>query len=97
MNFLRPIIKTLVRQRLISNTLFERAANPKVIKLPKVSFINSAIATAAYFGLVGGNSALCCLPFSFIAAKMMFVRSWVSGLKLDIIEPSSSPLENIKA
>ena len=72
-------------------------SNPKVIRLPKVSFINSAIATAAYFGLVAGNSALCCLPFSFTAAKMMFVRSWVSGLKLDVIEPSSSPLENIKA
>ena len=32
MNLLRPILKTLVRQRIISNTLFQRAANPKVIK-----------------------------------------------------------------
>ena len=32
MNLLRPLLKTLVRQRIISNTLFERAANPKVIK-----------------------------------------------------------------
>ncbi len=32
MNFLRPLIKTLVRQRIISNMLFERAANPAVIK-----------------------------------------------------------------
>ena len=32
MNFLRPILKTFVRQRIISNTLFTRAANPKVIK-----------------------------------------------------------------
>ncbi|MBO6974674.1 MAG: alpha/beta fold hydrolase [Prochlorococcus marinus CUG1435] len=32
MNLFRPIIKTLVRQRLVSNTLFTRAANPKVIK-----------------------------------------------------------------
>ena len=32
MNLLRPVLKTLVRQRIISNTLFERAANPKVIK-----------------------------------------------------------------
>jgi len=32
MNFLRPIIKTLVSKRIISNTLFERAANPAVIK-----------------------------------------------------------------
>ena len=32
MNFLRPLLKTLVRQRIISNTLFSRAANPKVIR-----------------------------------------------------------------
>ena len=32
MNLLRPLLKTLVRQRIISNTLFTRAANPKVIK-----------------------------------------------------------------
>ena len=32
MNLLRPVIKTLVSKRIISNTLFERAANPKVIK-----------------------------------------------------------------
>ena len=28
MNFLRPVLKTIVRQRVISNTLFTRAANP---------------------------------------------------------------------
>ena len=32
MNLLRPLIKTLVSKRIISNTLFERAANPVVIK-----------------------------------------------------------------
>jgi len=32
MNFLRPILKTLVRQRIISDTLFESAAKPKVIR-----------------------------------------------------------------
>ena len=32
MNLLRPVLKTIVRQRIISNTLFKRAANPKVIK-----------------------------------------------------------------
>ena len=32
MNLFRPILKTLVRQRIISDTLFTRAANPKVIK-----------------------------------------------------------------
>ena len=32
MNLLRPLLKTVVRQRLISNALFTRAANRKVIK-----------------------------------------------------------------
>ena len=32
MNLLRPALKTFVRQRIISNTIFTRAANPKVIK-----------------------------------------------------------------
>ena len=32
MNLFRPVLKTLVRQRIISNTLFTRAANPKIIK-----------------------------------------------------------------
>ncbi len=32
MNFLRPIIKTFVSKRVISNTLFKRAANPKIIR-----------------------------------------------------------------
>jgi len=32
MNLFRPVLKTLVRQRIISNTIFTRAANPKVIK-----------------------------------------------------------------
>jgi len=32
MNLMRPVLKTIVRQRVISNTLFTRAANPKIIK-----------------------------------------------------------------
>jgi pimeloyl-ACP methyl ester carboxylesterase len=32
MNLFRPVLKTFVRQRIISNTLFTRAANPKTIK-----------------------------------------------------------------
>tara|TARA_A100001388_G_scaffold266833_1_gene240299 strand:- start:3955 stop:4878 length:924 start_codon:yes stop_codon:yes gene_type:complete len=32
MNLVRPVLKTLIRQRIISNTLFNRAATPKVIK-----------------------------------------------------------------
>ena len=70
-------------------------SKPTAILFPKEALINSAKATGAFFNLNSGDSALCCLPFSYIAAKMMFVRAWVLGLKLDIIEPSSNPLEFI--
>ena len=64
-------------------------SSPKLIRIPKINLFNSAIATGSFFGLRPGYSALCCLPFAFIAGKMMFIRSWVLGLSLDIIEPSS--------
>ena len=70
-------------------------SKPKHIIAPKSAFISSAKATGDFFNLLPENSALCCLPFSYIAAKMMFVRAWVLGLKLDVIEPSSSPLKHI--
>ena len=39
MRFLRPVIKTLVRQRLLSSTLFKNAANPTFIeKILKVAY-----------------------------------------------------------
>ena len=41
MSLLRPVIKTLVRQRFISKTLFTRAANPSTIK----SILNQAYPT----------------------------------------------------
>ena len=70
-------------------------SKPKHIIAPKSAFISSAKATGDFFNLLPENSALCCLPFSYIAAKMIFVRAWVLGLKLDVIEPSSSPLKHI--
>lgn len=68
-------------------------SEPKVITISKTAFVNSAKSTGSFFNLSPGDSALCCLPFSYVAAKMMFVRAWVLGLKLDFIEPSSHPLQ----
>ena len=70
-------------------------SEPKFISISKIAFVNSARATGIFFNLSPGDSALCCLPFSYVAAKMMFVRAWVLGLKLDFIEPSSQPLQHI--
>ena len=72
-----------------------KVSTPRLIRIPKINLLNSAIATGSFFGLRPGYSALCCLPFAFIAGKMMFVRAWVLGLKLDVIEPSSYPLERL--
>ena len=66
---------------------------PKTILMSKQSMVSSALATGNYFKLSPGDSALSCLPFTYIAAKMMFVRAYVLGLELECIKPSSSPLE----
>ena len=70
-------------------------SDTKSFYLPKTSLVNSAKATAAYFELNPGDSALCCLPFSFIAGKMMFIRAWILGLSLDIVNPCSTPLDKL--
>ena len=68
---------------------------PKTVLISKQAMVNSAIATGAYFKLKPGDSALSCLPFEYIAAKMMFVRAYVLGLELDCINPSSKPLNTV--
>ena len=66
---------------------------PKTVLMSKHAMVNSAIATGDYFKLKPGDSALSCLLYEFIAAKMMFVRAYVLGLELDVVEPNSNPLE----
>lgn len=66
---------------------------PKKVVMSKQAMVNSAIATGSFFKLKPGDAALSCLPFEYIAAKMMFVRAYVLGLELNCIKPSSKPLE----
>ncbi|MGB6152848.1 MAG: AMP-binding protein, partial [Pricia sp.] len=68
---------------------------PKRITLQKQHMVNSAIATGDFFGLQAGDSALLCLPASYIAGKMMLVRAIVLGLELDCVPPSSKPLDGV--
>jgi O-succinylbenzoic acid--CoA ligase len=70
-------------------------AEPKIIELKKSHMVNSALATAEYFALKPGDTALLCLSADYIAGKLMLVRAMISGLDLDWITPSSSPLEPI--
>jgi len=68
---------------------------PKNISVTKQAMVDSALATGYFFDLQSKNTALCCLPLGFIAGKMMLVRAFILGLELDIVDPSSKPLQNI--
>lgn len=68
---------------------------PKSIKLPKQSMVNSARMTNQFFGLDKGKTALLCLPASYIAGKMMLVRALVGGFNLITVEPSANPFEKL--
>ena len=67
----------------------------KRIKVNKKSMIVSAQNTAKYFNLKPGESALLCLPITFIAGKMMVVRAIVLGLDLYVTKPSGSPVNEL--
>ncbi|HEU4788450.1 MAG TPA: AMP-binding protein [Flavobacterium sp.] len=68
--------------------------NPKSIRIEKNAMVQSAIATGDFFDLQPGNRVLHCLPANYVAGKMMFVRSFVLGLDMDFVPPSSHPLEH---
>lgn len=67
---------------------------PKLIRIDKQAMVNSAIATGNFFDLQPGDKALHCLPTKYIAGKMMFVRSFILGLDIDFVAPSSHPMLN---
>jgi len=62
---------------------------PKAIELQKEAMVNSAVATGLFFNLKPGNTALLCLPASYIAGKMMLVRAMVLGLEIECVVPKS--------
>lgn len=68
---------------------------PKKVKLRKEHMINSAIATGKFFELPKKSTALHCLPAEYIAGKMMLVRAMVLGWELDLVIPSSNPLDQV--
>ena len=67
---------------------------PKKIRVEKQAMVNSALATGDFFELAPGDRALHCLPVKYVAGKMMLVRSFILGLDLDFVSPSSHPLKN---
>lgn len=67
---------------------------PKTIRVEKNAMVQSALSTGDFFGLEPGDRVLHCLPTNYVAGKMMFVRSFILGLDMDFVAPSSNPLEN---
>lgn len=67
--------------------------NPKTIRVEKDAMVKSAISTGDFFDLQPGDRVLHCLPTNYVAGKMMFVRSFILGLDMDFVAPSSNPLE----
>jgi O-succinylbenzoic acid--CoA ligase len=63
----------------------------KMIRTNKQMMVNSALATGDFFKFPG-DKALYCLPTKYIAGKMMLVRSFILGLDVDFVAPSSHPL-----
>src|SRR5690606_8856327 len=68
---------------------------PKKIKVRKEHMINSALATGKFFELPPKSTALMCLPANYIAGKMMLVRAMVLGWELDLVPPTSNPLDQV--
>ncbi len=66
---------------------------PTEYKLSKQHMINSAAITGERFELSYGTEALCCLPLSYIAGKMMLVRALTLGWEIDLVKPSLKPLK----
>ncbi|MCM4154583.1 AMP-binding protein [Gramella sp. AN32] len=67
----------------------------KKIKLYKMHMVHSAKATAKFFKLEENSTALHCLPSEYISGKMMLVRAMVLGWQLDLVPPTSNPLDQI--
>ena len=67
---------------------------PKIIRVKKQAMVNSAIATGDFFELNPGDKVLNCLPIKYVAGKLMFVRSFILGLDMDFVAPTSKPLRN---
>ncbi|MEN8187262.1 MAG: AMP-binding protein [Bacteroidota bacterium] len=68
---------------------------PKEIIIKKQYMVHSAKATGAFFNLPEKTTALLCLPVKFIAGKMMVARALTLGWKLDFIDSSSNPLQDV--
>lgn len=68
---------------------------PKSIRIPKRYMEASAKMTLTFLGLQKGDRALLCMSPAHIGGIMMVIRALLGELKLEVVEPSARPLENL--
>lgn len=68
---------------------------PKEITLTKNQIIASVNQTQKAFDLNTEDIAICSLPISYVAGKLMLLRAEILGMQAIIIEPSANPLEGL--
>lgn len=86
------LVEWLQETTSIQLTTSGSTGTPKPIYLNKKHMVASAEATAHYFNLQAGTTALLCMPAKFVAGKMMLVRAMQMGWKIEYIKPSQNPL-----
>lgn len=68
---------------------------PKTTELHRDQMIASATATGDFFNVNESTRLLCCLNPAYIAGKMMLVRAMVWNAEIELVEPTSDPLQEI--
>lgn len=68
---------------------------PKPIEIKRNQMCISAMSTVKTLGLTQGDMALVCINTAYIGGKMMLVRGFEAGLKLNVVSPVSNPLKNL--
>lgn len=70
---------------------------PRPYEVEKSRMEASARMTLNFLQLKAGETALLCMPLKYIAGKMMVIRAFVGGLRLQAVAPSSHPLHTAAA
>ncbi|MEW5675269.1 AMP-binding protein [Flavobacterium enshiense] len=92
-NFGQFVLQWFDEKDFIELTTSGTTGKPKLIQLKKEAMVNSALATATFFDLKVGCTALHCMSTQYIAGKMMLVRALICGWQLDVVKPVSNPLD----
>lgn len=71
------------------------AGKQKKIIVTRDEMIASAELTREALGLKKNQNALICLDTRYIAGKMMVVRSFITGMRMFVVDPCANPLSKI--